>query len=95
MLIPNGYTNVSLRQLLKNLWDAKDFAMPPEVDPNAGKTQPGSYNGLRCAHKSSNVFMIFYDVLTITSELWNFGKVWGLLNHVSIDNPLRDSVTPT
>ena len=44
--------------------------MSPEVDPDAGKTQPGSYDGLRCAHESPDVFTMFYNVLTITSELW-------------------------
>ena len=40
------------------------------LDPDTGETHPGSYDGLRCAHESSCVFMMFYDVLTITSELW-------------------------
>ena len=31
-------------------WHAKDFAMSPEVDANAGETEPGSY-------------MMAYDVL--------------------------------
>ena len=46
------------------------FAMSHEVDPNAGETQPGSYDGFRCAHEYPNVFMMFCDVLTITSEHW-------------------------
>ena len=44
--------------------------MSPEVDPDAGETQPCSDNDLQCTHKSSDVFTIFYDVLIITSELW-------------------------
>ena len=27
-------------------WHGKDFAMSPEVDPDAGETQPGSCDGL-------------------------------------------------
>ena len=43
--------------------------MSPEVDPDAGETQLGSYDSLQCAHKSPDGFMMLYDVL-ITSELW-------------------------
>ena len=49
---------------------AKDFAMSADVDTDAGETQLGSYGGLRCAHKCDNVFTKFYNVLMITSELW-------------------------
>ena len=50
-------------------WHGKDFAMSPEVDPDAWETQPGLYDGVQCAHKSPHVFIMFYDVLTIISEL--------------------------
>ena len=51
-------------------WHAEDFAMSPEVDPNAGETQPDSNDGLQCAHECPNVFTIFYNVFTINLELW-------------------------
>ena len=43
--------------------------MSPEVDRNAGETQLGSYNGLRYAHESPDVFMMFYDVHMITGRV--------------------------
>ena len=73
-LIPNGYMNVPLAAPSGIFWHAKDFAMSPEVDPDAGGRQLGSYNGLRCTQESSDVFMMFYDVLMITSELWESVK---------------------
>ena len=44
------------------LWHAKDFAMSPEVDPDAGVKQLGSYDGLQCAHECPNVCTVFYNV---------------------------------
>ena len=62
---------MTLRQILREfIWHAKDFVMSPKVDPNAGETQLGSYDGLQCAHESPDVFTEFYDVLIITSKLW-------------------------
>ena len=37
-------------------WHAKDFAMTAEVDSDAGETQLGSHDGLRCTHECANVF---------------------------------------
>ena len=44
-------------------WHAKDCAMCPKVDPDAGETQLDSYDGLRCSHESPDVFTMFYNVL--------------------------------
>ena len=42
MLIPAGHTNISPSAApLGFLWHAKDFAMSPEGDPDAGETEPG------------------------------------------------------
>ena len=71
MLIPDGHTSMSLWKLI---WDpfrhAKDFGKTPEVNSNVEETQPGSYDGLGCAHKSPDVFTTFDNVLIITSEFW-------------------------
>ena len=48
---------------------AKDFAMSPEVDADVGETQLGSYDGIQCAHKCPDVFMMFLRSLP------NFGRV--------------------
>ena len=56
--------------LLGICWHAKDFAMSPEVDSDAGETQLGSYDGLRCTYECANVLTMFYNVLTITLKLW-------------------------
>ena len=44
--------------------------MSPEVGADAEETQPGSHHGLWCADEGPNVFTMFYDVLTLTSELY-------------------------
>ena len=55
-------------------WHAKDCPMSPEVDADAGETQPGSYDGIRCAHECPDVFMMFYNILTITSKVWESAR---------------------
>ena len=55
-LIPDGHIGSSFGNLLA----CTDFAMSLEVDANAGETQPGSYDGLWCAHKSPD---ILYNVI--------------------------------
>ena len=47
-----------------------DFAMSPEVDADAGETQSGLYHGIQCAYECPEVFTMLYDVLLITSKLW-------------------------
>ena len=51
-------------------WHAKDFAMSPEVDPDAGVKQLGLYGGFGCAHEYSDVLRRF-TMFTITPELWS------------------------
>ena len=45
------------------LLHAKDFAISPKIDPNAGEAQSGLYDGLQCAHKCPDVFMIISELL--------------------------------
>ena len=54
-LIPDGHECVPLAAPSGIVWHTKDFVMSPEVDPDVGETQLGSYDGLRCPHESSRV----------------------------------------
>ena len=52
-------------------WHAKDLVMSPEVDPDTGEIQLHSYGMMAYAHESPDVFMMFYNVLIITSKIWD------------------------
>ena len=81
MLIPDGHMNMSLWELLREIfWHAKDLVMSPEVDPNAGETQPRSYNDQLCTHECP----AFYDVLQCSYNYVQTLGECGLLNRVSI-----------
>ena len=54
------------------LWHAIDFAMSPEVDAGAEETQPGSYDGLQCAHECPDILRCFMMFLR---SLLNFGRM--------------------
>ena len=74
------------------LWHAKDFLLSPEVDAKVGGTQLQFIWWLMRRSQislcSSDVFRCFND------HFWTFGRVCGLLNHVSICSQLWHSVTP-
>ena len=67
-------------------WHAKDFPMSSEVDAEVGETQPGF---IRWLAMHSRMSQWFYNVLRCC-----VGRVWDLLNRVSICSQLQHSMMP-
>ena len=78
------------RSSSRNLLACQRFVMSPdEYNYSWGWKNMGSYDGLRWAHECPDIFWCF------TMFLWsfpNYGRVWGLLNCVSIRHQLQDTV---
>ena len=90
-LIPDGYTNISLRQLI---WQFSGMPKILGCHPNWMPMEDKHNRVHMMAYDALTNLAMFYNVLWCSYYHFQTLGVWGLLNRVSIGSQLRDSVMP-